>query len=110
MTGKNIDRHPTERRRFPRVSPDLSVHLQMGDGRRVVCSVLDASVSGVKLAAGETAVPIGAAVTLIMPGSVHFGGRVVRRQGATIAIEFTHRPGRVAEMISHLLPGLQAGS
>lgn len=95
-----------ERRRFPRVTTSLSVNLQVGGGERVACKVLDASVSGVKVT-GEKALPIGADVTLIMPGSVHFGGRIVRHQGDVMGIEFALAPERVAEMISDLLPSLQ---
>ena len=96
-----------ERRRFPRVATSLSVNLQLGGGKRVTCRVLDASVSGVRVE-GKTALPVGSDVTLIMPGSVHFGGRIVRHQGDTMGIEFAHAPERVAEMIADLLPGLQS--
>ncbi len=107
MTRKTNLGQKDERRRFPRVSTSLSVNLQVEDGERVTCRVLDASVSGVKVT-GDKALPIGSDVTLIMPGSVHFGGRIVRHQGDTMGIEFALAPERVAEMITDLLPGLQA--
>ncbi|WP_282608027.1 PilZ domain-containing protein [Pelagibius sp. Alg239-R121] len=109
MTGKTSGKASAERRSFPRVSTRLCVNLQLIGGERITCTVLDASVSGVRVE-GEATVPIGSDVTLIMPGSVHFGGRVVRHQGGNMGIEFSHAPERVAEMISDLLPALQASS
>ena len=49
---------------------------------------------------------VGAEVTLIMPGSVHFGGCVVRVLDGVMGVAFSHAPERVAEMISDLLPKL----
>ena len=106
MTRKVDSGQRGERRRFPRVTTSLSVNLQLGGGERVACEVLDASISGVKVT-GERALPIGSDVTLIMPGSVHFGGRIVRHHGDTMGIEFALAPERVAEMIADLLPSLQ---
>ncbi len=106
MTENTGDAVYAERRRFPRIATHLQVKLQMAGGEQVLCSVLDASVRGVLLKA-ETGLAVGTDVTLIMPGSVHFGGRVVRRQGDHLGIEFLHAPERVAEMISDLLPDLK---
>lgn len=108
MTGKTSGGHREDRRRFPRLATSLLVRLQTGDGQQVPCRVLDASVSGVRLDGDAVVVPVGTEVTLIMPGAVHFGGRIIRRQGSVIGIEFSHAPERVAEMISALLPNLGA--
>ncbi|TQV78954.1 PilZ domain-containing protein [Denitrobaculum tricleocarpae] len=98
-----------DRRNYPRVSARLPVRLQTGCGAWIPCTVIDASISGVRLET-EIELEIGAEVTLIMPGSVHCGGRVVRLEKGTLGVEFSHAPERVAEMISDLLPGLQAHS
>ena len=95
----------SDRRRFPRVPMRLAVRLRTADRLQVPCILLDASGSGVRLRADVT-LAVGAEVTLIMPGSVHFGGRVVRMLDGIVAVVFSHSPERVAEMISDLLPGL----
>lgn len=109
MTGKKSSSNREDRRHFPRLATRLLVRLQTCDGQQIPCRVLDASVSGVRLD-GDVAVPVGTEVTLIMPGSVHFGGHVVRKKDGVMGIKFSHAPERVAEMISALLPDLGAGS
>ena len=107
MTENTGDAVYAERRRFPRIATHLQVKLQMAGDEQVQCSVLDASVRGVLLK-GETGLAVGTDVTLIMPGSVHFGGRVIWREADRLGIEFLHAPERVAEMISDLLPDLKS--
>ncbi len=109
MTGRTGGDDRKDRRRFPRLATQLQVRLQTGDGQQIPCRVLDASVSGVRLD-GDTVVPVGTEVTLIMPGAVHFGGRIIRRQGEEMGVAFSHAPERVAEMISALLPKLRTVS
>lgn len=83
----------------------LAMRLRTADKLQVLCTLLDASVSGVRPRA-DVILAVGAEVTLIMPVSVHFGGRVVRMLDGVLALAFAHAPVRVAEMISDLLPEL----
>jgi len=94
--------HDADRRRFIRASTVLKARLLTPAGS-VEGTVLDASLNGVKLwAAGD--VPVGTQVTLVLAGSVHFGGEVVWRRDETLGICFRDDPEKVAVIMAALLP------
>lgn len=92
----------SDRRRFIRAATILKARLLTPQGG-VECTVLDASLNGVKIwAAGD--VPVGTKVTLMLAGAVHFGGEVVWRSGATLGLCFRDDPEKVATIMAALLP------
>ena len=93
---------PAERRRFIRASTVLKARL-LTPGGAVESTVLDASLNGVKLWAGGD-IPIGTPVTLVLAGSVHFGGEVVWRRDETLGVCFRDDPEKVAHIMAALLP------
>jgi len=91
-----------ERRQFIRAATVLKARLVTESGT-VEGTVLDASLNGVKIwSAGD--VPVGSKVTLILAGSVHFGGAVVWRLGDTLGLCFQDEPEKVATIMAALLP------
>ena len=93
---------PSERRQFIRAATILRARLLTPEGS-VEGTVLDASLNGVKVwAAGD--VPVGSKVTLVLAGSVHFGGEVVWRLGETLGLCFQDEPEKVATIMAALLP------
>ncbi len=91
-----------ERRQFIRAATVLKARL-VTEQATVEGTVMDASLNGVKLwVAGD--VPVGSKVTLILAGSVHFGGEVVWRLGETLGICFQDEPEKVATIMAALLP------
>lgn len=91
-----------ERRQFIRAATVLKARLVTENGT-LDGTVLDASLNGVKIwVAGD--VPVGSKITLILAGSVHFGGEVVWRSGETLGICFQDAPEKVATIMAALLP------
>lgn len=93
---------PRERRRFIRAATVLKARL-LTSGGTVEGTVLDASLNGVKIAV-DGDLPVGSKVTLILAGSVHFGGEVVWRRGETLGLCFRDEPEKVAAIMAALLP------
>lgn len=91
-----------ERRRYIRAATILKARLLTNHGA-FMGTILDASLNGVKVwAAGN--VPVGSSVTLVLAGSVHFGGEVVWRRGETLGLCFRDEPEKVATIMAALLP------
>ena len=91
-----------ERRQFIRAATVLKARL-VTEQATVEGTVMDASLNGVKIwVAGD--VPVGSKVTLILAGSVHFGGKVAWRLGETLGICFQDEPEKVATIMAALLP------
>ena len=91
-----------ERRRYIRAATVLKARLLTRTGS-IEGTVLDASLNGVKVwTNGE--LPVGTRVTLVLAGSVHFGGEVVWRRGETLGICFHEDPEKVATIMAALLP------
>ena len=91
-----------ERRHFLRSTTILKARL-LTDHGSVDGTVLDASLNGVKIwTAGN--IPVGSGVTLVLAGSVHFGGQVVWRRGETLGLCFRDDPEKVAAIMAALLP------
>ena len=93
---------PQERRHFIRAATVLRARLLTPSGT-TGGTILDASLNGVKIWA-EGYVPVGTKVTLILAGSVHFGGEVVWRRGETLGLCFQDEPEKVAAIMAALLP------
>jgi len=93
---------PQDRRRFIRAATVLKARL-LTLGGIVEGTVLDASLNGVKISV-DGDVPVGSKVTLILAGSVHFGGEVVWRRSATLGLCFRDAPEKVAAVMAALLP------
>lgn len=91
-----------ERRRFIRAATVLRARLVTADGT-VECTVLDASLNGVKVWTASD-VPIGTKVTLLLAGAAHVGGEVVWRRGETLGLCFQDDPEKVATIMAALLP------
>lgn len=91
-----------ERRRFIRSATILKARLLTNHGS-VDGMVMDASLNGVKVWTGGN-VPVGSNVTLVLAGSVHFGGEVVWRSGETLGLCFRDDPEKVAAIMAALLP------
>lgn len=91
-----------ERRQYKRAAVIMNASLIYGE-RRLKGLILNASVHGVKLQLQEP-LELGARITLIMAGSVHFGGKVVWRKGNAHGIHFTCHPRLVAEVMAGILP------
>ena len=91
-----------DRRQFIRAATVLRARLVTPKGT-VEGTVLDASLNGVKVwtAAG---VPVGSKISLILAGTVYFGGEVVWRRGATLGLCFQEEPEKVATIMAALLP------
>lgn len=100
--GGAQDGSAAERRQFIRAATVLKARL-VTEQATVEGTVMDASLNGVKVwVAGD--VPVGSKVTLILAGSVHFGGEVVWRLGETLGICFQDEPEKVATIMAALLP------
>jgi len=91
-----------ERRRYIRAATVLKARLLTLNGA-VDGTVLDASLNGVKIWVAED-VPVGTEATLVLAGSVHFGGQVVWRAGETLGLCFHDDPEKVAAIMAALLP------
>ena len=91
-----------ERRQFIRAATVLKARLVTEEGT-VEGTVLDASLNGVKIWTGSD-IPVGSKLTLIMAGSVHFGGEVVWRLGEILGLCFQDEPEKVATIMAALLP------
>jgi len=91
-----------DRRRFIRAATVLNARLLTPAGT-LEGTVLDASLNGVKLWASAE-IAIGTPVTLVLAGSVHFGGEVVWRRDETLGICFRDDPEKVAVIMAALLP------
>ncbi|NIA70325.1 PilZ domain-containing protein [Pelagibius litoralis] len=91
-----------ERRRFIRAATILKARL-LTDRGALDGTVLDASLNGVKVWTSGN-IPTGTAVTLVLAGSVYFGGEVVWRSGETLGICFHDDPEKVASIMAALLP------
>lgn len=96
------DRPAAERRRFIRAATVLKARLITGQGA-VEGTVLDASLNGVKVWTSAD-IPVGTEVTLVLAGTVHFGGEVVWRRGETLGLCFRDDPEKVATIMAALLP------
>ncbi|MEQ8357098.1 MAG: PilZ domain-containing protein [Kiloniellaceae bacterium] len=93
---------PEDRRQFIRAATILKARMLTPEGA-VEGTVVDASLNGVKIwTAGD--VPVGSQVTLILAGTVHFGGAVVWRRGETLGLCFHDDPEKVAAIMAALLP------
>ncbi len=90
------------RRRFKRTATIMAGKL-LCSGNAVEGVVLDVSVNGVRIQAGDL-VELRTPVTLVLAGSVHFGGQVVWRHGSVLGIRFSEQPEKVAEIMAALLP------
>lgn len=91
-----------DRRRFIRAATVLKARLLTKAGS-MDGTVLDASLNGVKVwTAGN--IPVGSPITLVLAGSVYFGGEVVWRRGETLGICFHDDPEKVATIMAALLP------
>lgn len=91
-----------DRRRFIRAATVLKARLLTKAGS-MDGTVLDASLNGVKVwTAGN--IPVGSPITLVLAGSVYFGGEVVWRRGETLGVCFHDDPEKVATIMAALLP------
>lgn len=91
-----------DRRRFIRAATVLKARLLTKAGS-MDGTVLDASLNGVKVwTAGD--IPVGSPITLVLAGSVYFGGEVVWRRGETLGVCFHDDPEKVATIMAALLP------
>ncbi|WP_085901421.1 PilZ domain-containing protein [Kiloniella majae] len=91
-----------ERRGKARIGAALSGSLKFGPELSTNCEVVDVSVTGVKVQLADT-VPLNSEVTLILPGSVHFGGEVMWRHGLQVGLKFRNSPEKIAERLSGFL-------
>ena len=91
-----------DRRRFIRAATVLKARL-LTDAGAMEGTVLDASLNGVKVWTNGD-LPVGSKVTLVLAGSVHFGGQVVWRRGETLGVCFHEDPEKVATIMAALLP------
>ncbi len=91
-----------ERRGKTRIGAALNGSLRFGPELTTDCEVLDVSVTGVKVQLTDT-VPLNSDVTLILPGSVHFGGEVMWRHGLMVGLKFRNSPEKIAERLSGFL-------
>ncbi|WP_020592002.1 PilZ domain-containing protein [Kiloniella laminariae] len=91
-----------ERRGRTRVNAGLNGCLKFGPELTTDCEVLDVSVTGVQVLLTDT-VPLNSDVTLILPGSVHFGGEVVWRHGLKVGLKFRNSPEKIAERLAGVL-------
>ncbi|WP_343560114.1 PilZ domain-containing protein [Kiloniella sp. b19] len=92
----------SERRGYKRLETTLEGMLKFGPDLQTSCDVLDVSISGVRVLLKDT-VPLNSKVTLILPGSVHFGGEVVWRHNKRVGLRFKVEPEQVAQRLSRLL-------
>lgn len=91
-----------ERRRFRRTTTILRARILVKD-QCLESLVLDVSINGVKVKLGER-VDVGTPVTLVLAGSVHFGGRIAWQRDLVHGIEFANQPETVATIMAGLLP------
>ena len=91
-----------ERRGRTRIGAALTGSLKFGPELSADCEVVDVSVTGVKVQLTDT-VPLNSDVTLILPGSVHFGGEVMWRHGLQVGLKFRNSPEKIAERLSVFL-------
>src|SRR5215471_12963259 len=97
-----------ERRRNPRATAPWPAIVQDAHGHLATGEVIDVSLSGMKLRVATLA-PVGDAVRLrvTLPhgaGEVETSGRIVRRDGESIAVDFGRLPAEVAERFTPFVP------
>jgi hypothetical protein len=91
-----------ERRNYKRAAVIMNASLFCGE-RCLKGVVLNASINGVKIKLQEP-LALDTAVTLVLAGSVHFGGKVTWRRGNVMGIHFTGNPRTAAELMAGILP------
>jgi hypothetical protein len=91
-----------ERRHYKRAAVLMKASLLCGE-RCLKGVVLNASINGVKIKLQEP-LALDTPVTLVLAGSVHFGGKVTWRRGNIMGIHFTGNPRTAAELMAGILP------